>query len=39
MLYLVKFIHGLWRATLASNLNKRDKAEILRFVIFYFYIT
>ena len=34
MLHLEKFLQWVWKATLASNLNKRDKAEILRLLIF-----
>ncbi len=34
MLYVGKLIQGIWKATLASNLHKKDKAEILRFMIF-----
>ena len=36
MLRLEKFLQRIWKATLASNLNKRDKAEILRLLIFAF---
>lgn len=34
MLHLEKFLQWVWKASLASNLNKRDKAEILRLLIF-----
>ena len=34
--YLGKFFHGLWKATLTSNLRPRDKAEVLRLLIFAF---
>jgi len=36
MLYLEKFLQRLWKATLASNLRPRDKAEVLRLLIFAF---
>lgn len=34
MQYLGKFIQGLWKAALTSNLRPRDKAEVLRLLIF-----
>ena len=34
MLYLGKLLQSLWKATLGSNLHKKDKAEILRLMIF-----
>lgn len=34
MLHFEKFLQKLWETTLASDLYKRDKAEILRFMIF-----
>jgi hypothetical protein len=39
MLHLGKFLQNLWKATLGSNLHKKDKAEILRMLIFAFTIT
>jgi hypothetical protein len=34
MFHLEKFLQRLWKAILASNLHKNDKAEILRMLIF-----
>ena len=34
MLHLGKLLQNLWKATLGSNLHKKDKAEILRLLIF-----
>ncbi len=34
MQYLVELLQALWNAILKSNLNSRDKAEILRLLIF-----
>ena len=34
MPYLGKFLQELWKATLTSNLRPRDKAEVLRLLIF-----
>ncbi len=39
MLDLGKFFQRLWQTTLASGLPKKDKAEILRMLIFAFTIT
>jgi hypothetical protein len=36
MLHLNKFLQRLWKSTLASDLPKKDKAEILRLLIFVF---
>lgn len=38
MFQLIKLLQGLWKAILKSSLNARDKAEILRFLIFAFTI-
>ena len=34
MLHLGKLLQNLWKVTLGSNLHKKDKAEILRLMIF-----
>jgi hypothetical protein len=39
ILDLGKFLQRLWKSTLSSNLYKKDKAEILRMLIFAFTIT
>jgi hypothetical protein len=36
MLYLEKALQRLWRSVLTSNLHSKDKAEILRLLIFAF---
>jgi hypothetical protein len=38
MLHLSKFLQNLWKATLKSDLYPKDKAEILRLLIFAFTI-
>jgi len=38
ILDLGKLLQGLWKATLASNLLKKDIAEVLRLLVFAFTI-
>lgn len=38
MLDFGKLLQGLWKATLGSNLHKKDIAEILRLLVFAFTI-